>query len=306
MGSYFYKAFGLTIESEIDMERLSQADAKCAPGVSVLWGDVPESISTPNINQPQFQANAGEMLLRVKGVANFYVCDGKRIVISPCGSRDAPLLRIYLLGSCFGALLQQRGTLALHGSCVSKNGRSMLLTGASGAGKSTLATTFLAHGWKLLSDDVTPVYLRGETCYACPSYPSQKLWEDALSHHDAERRSFGVAWEEKGRAKHTLDASEYFSAEEAELDAVCVLSLIKGERVKIVSIDRFTKVDWLMKNTYRADMIAGIQGKQAQFRNCVNIGKRVRMLHIGRPEGMRTESEIALRVFELLWKENRK
>ncbi|PPU78843.1 MULTISPECIES: serine kinase [Xanthomonas] len=52
-------------------------------------------------------------------------------------------------------LLAARGTglVPLHGACVGRRGRSVLLLGASGAGKSTLALHSLLHGLEFIAED---------------------------------------------------------------------------------------------------------------------------------------------------------
>ncbi len=49
----------------------------------------------------------------------------------------------------------------LHGSCVSGEGRAVLIVGASGRGKSGLALQLMAFGAKLVSDDQTIVRREG-------------------------------------------------------------------------------------------------------------------------------------------------
>ncbi|MEC8195025.1 MAG: HPr kinase/phosphatase C-terminal domain-containing protein [Pseudomonadota bacterium] len=49
----------------------------------------------------------------------------------------------------------------LHGTCVSDDGRAVLIVGASGRGKSGLALQLMAYGAKLVSDDQTIVRREG-------------------------------------------------------------------------------------------------------------------------------------------------
>ena len=72
---------------------------------------------------------------------------------------DEDKIRLYILGTCMGALLMQRKILPLHGSAIAIDGKAYAFVGDSGAGKSTLASAFLSKGYKLLSDDVIAVSL---------------------------------------------------------------------------------------------------------------------------------------------------
>ncbi len=56
----------------------------------------------------------------------------------------------------------------LHASCVSVEGRGVLLTGPSGVGKSDIALRLIDEGAKLVSDDQTELRLEGEAVLASP------------------------------------------------------------------------------------------------------------------------------------------
>jgi hypothetical protein len=53
------------------------------------------------------------------------------------------------------------GMVALHGACVGRNGRGVLLLGSSGSGKSTLALHSLLHGLDFLAEDAVFVQPTG-------------------------------------------------------------------------------------------------------------------------------------------------
>ena len=58
----------------------------------------------------------------------------------------------------------------LHGSCVSVEGRGLLILGAAGSGKSTLALGLIARGALLVADDRTEVSVQNDRLVArCPA-----------------------------------------------------------------------------------------------------------------------------------------
>ncbi len=57
-------------------------------------------------------------------------------------------------------------TQTIHASCVSLNGRAVLIRGASGSGKSGLALQLMALGAELVSDDRTIVFAEGGHLFA--------------------------------------------------------------------------------------------------------------------------------------------
>jgi serine kinase of HPr protein (carbohydrate metabolism regulator) len=54
----------------------------------------------------------------------------------------------------------------LHGSCVAKDGRAVLICGRSGSGKSDLALRLIDRGFTLVSDDQTVVRKAGDRLVA--------------------------------------------------------------------------------------------------------------------------------------------
>ncbi len=62
-----------------------------------------------------------------------------------------------------------RDTVTLHATCVSIDGRGVLVTGPSGAGKSSLALALMAHGARLIADDRVTLSTRDTALLAtCP------------------------------------------------------------------------------------------------------------------------------------------
>ncbi|HVX05043.1 MAG TPA: hypothetical protein VHA71_07980 [Rhodanobacteraceae bacterium] len=70
------------------------------------------------------------------------------------------------------------GLVPLHGACVGRRGRGVLLLGGSGAGKSTLALHGLLHGLELLAEDAVFVRPGDLLATGVPNYLHLK--SDAL------------------------------------------------------------------------------------------------------------------------------
>jgi HPr kinase/phosphorylase len=60
----------------------------------------------------------------------------------------------------------QTEPLNLHASCVAVNDRGLLILGPSGSGKSALALQLMAWGARLVADDRSEVFRRGDTVIA--------------------------------------------------------------------------------------------------------------------------------------------
>ncbi|OAN86871.1 HPr kinase/phosphorylase [Sulfitobacter geojensis] len=63
----------------------------------------------------------------------------------------------------------QSPATTVHASCVSLDGKALLIRGASGTGKSSLALQLIALGAALIADDRTELHTRGGMLHAqCP------------------------------------------------------------------------------------------------------------------------------------------
>lgn len=181
-----YTAYGLTFESELECPDLRMGET--TPEVHVFIRELPSSADILKRNGRRFIVTPNFFFIDIQGVARFQVNRGAEILIDPAPEAIMGDVRLYLLGSVFAALIQQRGELALHASAVMKNGRAILFAGESGAGKSTTALSFLSRPeWSLCADDVCRLtHINGET-HIYPAYPSMKIWKEVADVMDIPR-----------------------------------------------------------------------------------------------------------------------
>lgn len=140
-----YKAYNLCIASELQLPEL--IETKGEPDVIVRFGKVD--------NATAMRHDGGQNLLgEVPEIGEFFIHDGREILMNPLPGVDEALLRTVLLGPVLCVLLRQRGLLVLHASCININHKGVAFMGGSGWGKSTLATAFHTKGYDVLTDDV--------------------------------------------------------------------------------------------------------------------------------------------------------
>lgn len=272
-----YKAFGLVIESELPIPQLAEVH-DVQPNVRI----VPARLR--GIVDPDAPTTAeGGCIIPTLTETLFRVTGGSLIEADVCDGDTDSNVAVYLMGSCMGAILVQRGFMLLHGSCVTDGKRSVLITGDSGAGKSTTAAEFLKRGWRLVTDDVTCVFEQDGVPMVQASYPSQKLWQDALDHYEKSSDDIHSLYFSEDREKFGIDVSESF------FDGICPLSMV----VRLVAADHSTclspmegmaKVDQLMRNTYRLYLIEK-RHLQRHFQRCVNLAGKIPMALAVRENG---------------------
>lgn len=181
-GRHDYALCGWRVASAIGLPDLPpwSGDAR-SPDIVIAFGDVP-TMEAPVLETAVVQVDAnGRARFGIDAVADYLIEDGARITIAPHTAADDPAIRLFLLGSGLGYLCHQRGVLPLHAASVSIDGVALCLAGASGSGKSTLADAFARRGYAVLSDDVSPVDVRGPAPIILPSLRRIRLWADSLA-----------------------------------------------------------------------------------------------------------------------------
>lgn len=177
-----YQCFGLHIVSDIELPELTSVnvlpDSLPSTAVSIrLIAHLPSMPSNMRTIDAYVRSSRDQLLMHIPGVAMYFISHGNDIAICPEPDADDLSIRLYLLGSAFGALLLQRDELTLHGNAIRIGDACLICVGASGAGKSTLAAEFARRGYTVMADDLVPVNNKLE---AVPGIPRIKLWKDAV------------------------------------------------------------------------------------------------------------------------------
>ncbi|MBB6635826.1 HPr kinase/phosphorylase [Cohnella thailandensis] len=236
-----YRAFGLRISSRIPLPELPPAtlagsidgSSQRAPqsaDIGIDWADPGPLLAELKACGSNFSyARAGEkasgkrFLFLIPDTAVYAIEDGRTILVAPLPGADPERVRVYLLGTCMGALLLMRRVLPLHGSAVVIDGKAYAFLGDSGAGKSTLAAACASLGHRLVSDDVVAVALDGEgRPFVQPAYPQQKLWRESLEGLGMDGGAYRPIYRET--EKFAVPATGSFLAEAVPLAGVFELA----------------------------------------------------------------------------------
>src|SRR5689334_20263902 len=171
-----YSVFGLKVRSALELPELVADRTNAEPDVSIAAGTLDTAIRNAGLHTED-----EGLILVVPDVARFRISGGKSITVEPERAVPEGNVRLYLLGSAFGALLHQRGLLPLHANAVEIDGMAVAFMGESGAGKSTLAAWFHDRGHRVLADDVCVVHSTASGSPVISSgLPRLRLWAEAL------------------------------------------------------------------------------------------------------------------------------
>jgi hypothetical protein len=285
--SYSYIAHGLWIESEIELPELPPAgnlpDEREV--VRIRLGETPQALAGSEYPEAWLQILPGQVLFRLKDVADLYVHQGETITIQPADGGKVEVYRQYVIGYGLGAILHLRGLLVLHGSSVLTPRGALVFVGDSGAGKSTIAAAFQLRGYPLLTDDLCHVDFDNQGCAQVhPGSVQVKLYADsaaALSHdlHGGQRLPF---YEDKYTFPALLRPA---LMEPAPLHAVCELCLGDGEDFELQVIQERKLFRILLENTYGRRILRFGGRRQIHFDQISQIASQVIGLRNSRPAG---------------------
>lgn len=281
MPPYQYRAFGLNIRSEIRLPEL--IDHTAEPDVVIRLGEVRDRLPEGRVVDAFHQVTEDTMLLTVERVGRYLVERGQLITIMPfAGSLDSDL-RLFLLGSCIGALLQQRDVLALHASAVVGPQGAVLFAGLSGVGKSTLLASFLSRGYLMLADDITAVHFTDDDrVEILPGISRLKLWADAAASLGYEQSHLDPL--RPGALKFGLAAHNAFSPEPEPLDRIFILMPGDTAAIAVDPIHRLDRFQALLDNTYRDDLMAGYR-REKHFQQIATLAAQAGLYRVARPIG---------------------
>lgn len=270
-----YSVFGLKVRSVIPLPELHRATHSGHVGSKPDVLIAPGRVESPGEGQAGLHMHGSALTLVVPGVGRFSISGGAEIIVDAEEAASPRNVRLYLLGSAFGALLHQRGLLPLHANAIAVEGKTVAYMGPSGEGKSTLAAWFHDRGYQVVADDVCAIIFdHKENPSALPGLPRLRLWKDALYRsgrdHQGYEQSYGGSVYEKYDVPIGPESS---SAAALPLGAVYLLQ--KGENFGIRRLDGVAALEAVMSNVYRGEFLEQTKRFRNNWEDCVRLIARI-------------------------------
>lgn len=282
-----YRLAGLDIHTELALPELLAGDGT-APAVTIRTGKVPGRIDNIFPLAPGWSAGPAGVLLEVPGIARFLIRNGAEIVVDAPQTSEPSQVRLYLLGSAFGALCHQRGLLPLHAAAMASPSGVCAFTGPSGAGKSTLLSFLARRGYPMVADDVCVISFDGsQPPVALPAHPQIKLWADAV--HAADLHASTTARVDPRRDKFyvALDHGMHFCSEPRPLQRLYLLADgVDASEPVITPLSRAQALAELTRNTYRAFLLDPMGQWTRHFSTCARLVQHIDVYRLSRPRGL--------------------
>lgn len=235
---------------------------------------------------PQFEGSPGRLLFRTRTIADFLVEEGAQVHINPMWGVEPLKLWNLLFGGVTGALLIQRGVLALHGSSVEIPGGAVLFCGASGAGKSTLAGLLLRQGFRVLDDNIAALYPGDGGFRVQPGLGHFRFTHDTLRLLGESAR--GAAFPAPVEPKHLHQLRpEEFCPEPRPLRHIFLLD--RNRETQWDELRGKEKLDVLQSHLFVRHMVEPLGRLKSHFQGCLDLAGAVPLSRVGASPGLGPE-----------------
>jgi hypothetical protein len=286
-----YHAFGLNIQSEIDLPELLTSEseatdglrlASCSADVDVRFGSVPSQIEAQD-SGICFQAAPSRMLINLPDVARFDIRDGREIVIDRADGVCDSTLRLFVLGYCMGALLHQRQKLVLHAAVVARDDHCLAFAGVSSAGKSTLAAALIQRGYNLVADEIGVIDVGPDKMpRVLPGYPALLLWKRSLKKLNLDIEPMGPVRPEI--EKFVVPVHGSFLDTPQRLTHLYVLNSWNQEDVELKAAEGFGRFNAFLNHTYRERYLKGMGLARNRQQQVAAVVPHVKVQHLSWPQ----------------------
>jgi hypothetical protein len=281
--TFDYVISGLSVRSEVEIASAIVATKhEGEPEVTISAAVVRKHLDAPVRTYGGIEADRAQLLLRVKGVARFLMRGGREILFDAEEGHDPGDVTLFLLGTCFAVILQQRGCIVMHASAVSVHGKAMLFCGQSGAGKSTIAAMLCKRGYPLMNDDVCSLRPEsGGSFSVTPDGRMLKLWTPSVDHLElAERRGPSV----RNNTDKFYLAPPVSERASQRVGGVYILQgLPEGESVSLARLSVVEGMMELKRNSYRPSLVWAMSMEARYFQATAALQADASLYALRRP-----------------------
>lgn len=278
-----YTAYGLTIRTQIPLPELNLSNdqpEKAIADIDIRFAPVAKGgLGHGKQMGPFLWTDQTALWLQVPNVARFLISDGREILIDAEPGIDEDSIRVFLLGSAFGALLFQRGYLVMHGNSIRIGDKCLVCVGHSGAGKSTLAAGFMKRGYDVLADDVVPI---DEDCCALPGFPRIKLWQDAADKLRIDTQQLRRIRPEM--EKFNQPVLNRLVSQPLPVRWIYILGSHNHPEILSEPIRGLSRFNPLRANTYRVRYLEGMALKTQHLKLCSKLAGKIHLARVTRTD----------------------
>ena len=185
-----YGVYGVRVLSDAPLDLPEHSDdslgcVECVTGRSQHFANLLNGVSFRSRPGSWYRyafLEDGSSYVRWDGVGEFLVgADGRRILCRREENVSSESFQVYLLAQALSFALVQQHLEPLHAATVVVGGEAVAFLGSNAFGKSSLAASFLATGFRLLTDDLLILRDSRRGVLAYPGPPRIKLFSKVAS-----------------------------------------------------------------------------------------------------------------------------
>ena len=285
MARWHYQYAGLKVASELHLpewQPFATEPPDHIPDIDIQLGRAAMGTQTPALTAPRLTAE--EYRFAIEGIGEYCVQGGRMIRITMYPDAQQREMRLFLLGSAWGALCYQRGILALHASVVEVHGQAIAFCGVSGAGKSSTAAWLVAQGYRHISDDLCHFDMRGTQPTIYPAAPRLKLWRDALDELGWQTEALERDHFRMNKFHVTSQPGESVLGEANSPIPLRAIYLLAWGEASLVRLKGIAALYQLVESaTYRGDLLEPMGALAAHWQRCATLAANVPIFRFTRP-----------------------
>ena len=284
MNRFYYRVYGLNIESEICIPEFTTIENPQEINIDtkIYYKNASQEIKVPIKNGAKTSFTYNDMWFNIEDVAIYRVYDGNKIEVDVYEDADPYMVNMYILGTVLGLVLLQKNMVAIHGGAVLINNKGCVFTGDKGAGKSTLTTALRKKGYGFIADDVASINL-DEEAKIHPGFGYQKLCEDTMEKLGYNPIDF-VPFDAGEHTKYIVPALDKFIDYEVNFKALFEITVDDIDDVKIEELSGSKKLDNIIKNIFNLVVLSNAGGiPPVIFKKCIDIARNIKCYKIVRP-----------------------
>lgn len=276
---YSHQVYGLNVLSDIDFPELDQGSIPSADQITISsTTSLGDFLNARRIN-PYLQATKREIRLKIPKAVTISIVNGEHIYYQPEPGVDENTLRLFILGSGIGALLQQRGYLVLHGNAIEMDdGGCLICVGTSGIGKSTTAAAMMQRGFKITADDVCPITSTGNVI---PGMPRIKLWQETAALLSVSTTDLKQIMPDM--MKYNLPLGDAYAPNSLKVNTLIELDTHEGCDILIEPVSGAEKFILVKRNSYRYEYLLAMNNAFEHFKKTEQFVQGLPMFKVKRP-----------------------
>lgn len=288
---YYYKLYGMRIASDFELTqlvKLSDDEQDFLPQVVIEERSLAQMFQTGE--ECYYKIDK-----QVSYVSNSFcymlIQDGEKIFYERKEGITSQLLNAYILGWGIAILFHQREQLAIHCSCLARDGKALLISGNSGSGKSTVTDALLEKGFGFMADDMSVVKESEDKEWsATAAFPYRKLCRDVVQMSGLSDDEMIYIDEDKD--KFLVQNRGAFVDTSMPIQVMIILKVTNIDKVEIQELAGANKFQACMGTLFLSPLLGEQLYVPEHGKRILQFASRIPIYQIERPMGKNSKKEI--------------